>query len=292
LNALCQRLTGQSMSKTDITYETVRHGNQFQSTANMVCLDGQQAAGELSATEKAAEQSAAYQGIMGLEQELGALGYGLSERTLEIPASVRQAAITAGVYTTGQNIQEHMTDSAIKGMMHTILQQILDRKVEAGDFVYEYGAGATAGLHVATLQLPKIEGDLGSQTWQGTASPFKRDAQLDCVLKAMDSILTDPIFSEKIEMEGKVPIKSSSEKKQREKESKRKRQEEAIANGEMPAPSKGKKGKGNGKGGGKGGYVWMGAQDMQMMQMMRMMMMGGGCMGGKGYGGKGGKGKK
>jgi len=299
LNALCQRLTGHSMSKTDITYETVRHGAQFQSTAILTCLEAQQSAGELCDTDKAAEQSAAYQGVIGLEAELEALGYSLQERTLEIPAAVRQAAIQAGIFSAisaAQDIQDAMTDSSIKGMMNAILAQVLERKCEGGEVAYEF-SGVTGGLHVATLKLQMLEGELGRCTWTGTASPFKRDAQLDCALKAMESILTDPTYAEKINLEGAVNIRSSSEKKQKEKEAKRNKKQEAMESGEyVPSPKgkgKGKGGKGCGKmGGGKmpggGGMVMCGPEEIKMLAMMRMMMMGGGS--GKG-GGKGSKGK-
>jgi len=292
LNALCQRLTGQSMSKTDVTYETVKHGAQFQSTATLACLEGQQSAGELADTDKAAEQSAAYQAVIGLEAELEALGYSLQERTLEIPEAVREGAIQAGMFSAisaGKDIQDAMTDSAIKGMMNAILAQVLERKCEAGEVAYEF-SGVSGGLHVATLKLKMLEGELGRRQWTGTASPFKRDAQLDCCLKAMESILTDTTCAEKINLEGAVNIRTSSEKKQKEKEAKRQKRQEAMENGELP-PSKGKgKGKG-GKGGGKmgkptpdgGGMVMCGPEEIKMLAMMRMMMGGGG----KGSKGKG-----
>lgn len=285
LNGLCQRLSGQSMSKTDITYETVKHGTQFQSTAILSCLEGQQSAGELADTDKAAEQSAAYQAVIGLEAELEALGYSLQERNLEIPEPVKQAAIQAGAFsamTSAQDIREAMSDSAIKGMMNAILAEILGRKCEAGEVKYEF-SGVSGGLHVATLKLKMLSGELGRRQWTGTASPFKRDAQLDCCLKAMESILTDATYGD-INLEGKVNIRTSSEKKQKEKEGKRQKRQEAIDKGEYVPPAKGKgKGKGS-KGGGKmpggGGMVMCGPDEIKMLAMMRMMMKGGG----KGYG--------
>lgn len=279
LNGLVQRLSGHSMSKTDITYETVKHGAQFQSTAVLVCLEGQQSAGELCETEKAAEASAAQQSVIGLEAELEALGYSISDRTLEIPEAVKQGAIQAGMIsamTSEKDIQAAMTDSAIKGMMNAMLSQVLGRKLEKGEVEYEY-TSVDGGLHTASLKLKMLKGKLGSQQWTGTPSVFKRDAQLTCVMTAMESILQDATCSKKINLEGAVNIRTSSEKKKAEKEAKQKKRQEAMENGEYgPSPKgkgKGKGGKGGGKWGGKGGgggMVMCGPEEIRMLAMLRM----------------------
>lgn len=268
LNALLQRITGQSMGKTDITYDVVQHGSAYQCTTTINCLDGQQASGDMKASEKEAEQEAALQAILALEQDLKTMGYSITDRTLDVPPMLMQAVITAGIASEGQDISEALTDAAIKAIMHGVITKVVGRKLDKGDITYNFESSATAGMFHATLTLPSIPGELGTTTWQGADSPFRRDSQLDCALKALDSILTDPV-GVGLDLTGMVNIRTSAEKKAKEKASKREKQ--AASSGPLGFGGKGGKGKGGfgktkyaSKGGCKGGFpsgAQSGAQD-------------------------------
>lgn len=292
LNGLCQRITGQSMSKTDILYKTTKDGTSYQCTATLVCLSGQDATGEVLESEKAAEQSAALQAVQVIDDEISAMGYSIADRTLDIPDSVKAAAVRAGICSSEVEAQDVITDATVKAMLHAILTKILDKKLEKGDLDYTYTQNV-AGLHVASLQMKAIKGALGKKKWQGDASPFKRDSQLDCAMKAMDTLLSDKVHG-KVDLAGAVHIKTSAEKKGKD-------PKKALAS--AGGTSRGKNGKGKAKGAGKGkgkgkgmmdamkggAYMWVDPSDGHMWvdPQVAMMLMGGGMMP---YGGCGGKG--
>lgn len=241
LGALLQRITGKSMGKTDITFEVVEYGTEFQCTATLVCLDGQQASGELKPTYKDAEQHAALQAVLALEADLKNMGYSISERAVEIPTSVRQAAVAAGIVGEHQNVGEALTDAAIKAMLRTVVHKLLDRELEAGDLHYDFERAAAPGMYNGTLKLPNLPGVLGLTEWKGSDSPFKRDSQLDCSLKALDAILSDPLGA-CLDLAGSVNVRAPGEKKAKEKAAKREKY--AAMFGPLGCGFKGGKGKG------------------------------------------------
>lgn len=280
LNALLQRITGKSMDKGDISYQTIKHGNEYQCTTTMACLDGQQASGEMKPTDKEAEAAAAFQAILALEQDLKAMGYSIDGRVLDVPASVAQAVQTAGIISDGEDVSKALTDAHIKALMHGVLTKALDRQLDKGDISYNFEKAAAPGMFHATLKLVGLPGELGTTTWQGADSPFRRDSQLDCALKALDAILTDPI-GVGMDLTGMVRVRTNAEKKSKDKAAKKAKT--AASTGPLGLPNmggKGCKGKGKGKGkkGGKSGgngWVWMGpgAPDMDMGMADNQMAM-------------------
>lgn len=243
LGALLQRITGKSMGKTDVTFDVVEYGVEtFQCTTTLVCLDGQQASGELKSNPKDAEQHAALQAIMALDQDLKNMGYSISERALDIPTSVRQAAVAAGIVGQHQKVGDALTDSAIKAMLRTVVHKVLNRELEAGDLHYDFERAAVPGMHHATLKLPNLPGVLGMTEWRGSDSPFKRDSQLDCSLKALDTILSDPLGALVALAPGEVNVRAPGEKKAKEKAAKREKYTAMF--GPLGCGFKGGKGKG------------------------------------------------
>lgn len=267
LNSLLQRITGKSMEKSDISYQTVQHGKEYQSTVTMACLDGQQASGDVKPTDKEAEAAAAFQAILALEQDLKTMGYSIDARVLDVPASVAQLVQSQGIIGEGQDVSQALTDAHIKAIMHAVLAKALDRQLDKGDINYKFGRGVAPGMYHATLNVVGLPGKLGTTTWQGADSPFRRDSQVDCALKALDAILKD--YGAGMDLSGMKPVRTAAEKKQKDKAAKKAKT--AASTGPLGLPNmggKGGKGKGKGKKGGKSGgggagaggngWVWMG----------------------------------
>jgi len=68
-----QRTAGRAMKRDDVAYTTEANGELFQSTVKLVCRAGEEYAGELCASTKAAHQSAASFALQDLAAEIAAL---------------------------------------------------------------------------------------------------------------------------------------------------------------------------------------------------------------------------
>jgi len=263
LNGILQRITALSMGKDDIAYETVKHEDEYQCTVTMMCLDNKQVSGEMSADSKASEQNAALQAIEALQGEFKGLGHSveLSERSFDIPESVQLAAVQAGLCPTKEEATDAMTDFNIKAMLSAVVKKVLDRNAEKGEIVYDFEQASLADrLYVAKMKIPNLPNKLGQTTWSSKPSPFKRDAQLDAILQAMDAILSDEIAAN-IDLEGAV--RSASDKKKSDKR-RTKDSKQLASSGPLGIGGKGGS-KGKGK---KGDSGW----EWDMMNMMMTMM--------------------
>lgn len=293
LNALCQRITGESMGKTDIVYDTRRQDGGFQATVTLVCLSGQQATGDVCISEKEAERSAALFALVIMQSELNRTGESMEKQLHELSPVLEAAACSAGI-----NSPEELTDFAVKAMMHEAIKQALDRKLDKGDIICEYENGEKSGTFVAHLRLPAVPGDIGSTVFSGRESCFRRDSHIDACVKALEAVLSDPLIGYRIDLTDKIKVKTVAEKKAEEKQIRSRKLAEtkgviAPLNGKIlpltgkivPLAGKNQGVKGKAKGIGKGSktieaqsamYEQMAfemamANPMQMMNMMSMM---------------------
>eukprot|EP00927_Polykrikos_kofoidii_P038872 TRINITY_DN33313_c0_g1_i1.p1 TRINITY_DN33313_c0_g1~~TRINITY_DN33313_c0_g1_i1.p1 ORF type:complete len:504 (-),score=55.54 TRINITY_DN33313_c0_g1_i1:157-1668(-) len=67
-----QKYMQRTLTKKDLTYHTIQHGDKFQSTVVLVCLDGSAYTGEHCLTEKAAEHAAASRVLSAYADEVAA----------------------------------------------------------------------------------------------------------------------------------------------------------------------------------------------------------------------------
>lgn len=253
---LCQRYTGKSMDKGDITYTVSDFQGSFQATVKLDCINGQEFAGELCATQKDAEKAAAAQALEGLAQDIG-LGIG-NKRKAEGPQLI------------------------IKQKLREAVKQILARDLTETDVVFE--VKPAAGGHTATLKIPTVPGMLGKRVFMGTPSPFKRDTMLTAASKALDAILADAELSSKIDL-SKVKEQQPTKKAKTASSGGQQQQQQQAPKGNgkgqgMPTPQMMEmmmmmmmKGKGKGK---------FNQGDMTNMMNMMQMMSGKGGGGGSG----------
>mmetsp|Transcript_24245 Transcript_24245/g.75444 ORF Transcript_24245/g.75444 Transcript_24245/m.75444 type:complete len:429 (+) Transcript_24245:85-1371(+) len=127
-----------TLVKADIAYETAKIGEQFQSSVRLDCAGGQEFTGEVSATEKIAEHSAAQQAVM--NQHLWGPG----------------TAAPVVVAAPGNKRKAPDTSHNPKSELVTFLQRMIKRTMLKDDITYE--VAQTVGGYQATVTTPCFEG--------------------------------------------------------------------------------------------------------------------------------------
>lgn len=253
--------------KTDITYNTQKHGNSYQSTISLACLGGVAFVGELVATTKLAESAAANQVLKHYAAEIAQLNAMPKEKkSNKRPASAMSGDGT-GILQPAEKAQK-VDEGPIppKKEVNEICMKIVRRMLQKDEI--KYASQAVAGGFQATLRLSCLPGVYGENQFTGTVCSNKKEAELSVATIAVQTLKADTEFAE--------IINKPKEKKEK---------------GKGKGKTKGKgKGKGDGEqgggGGGEGGWdMGFGGMDMDpMMSMMSMMMGFGGGWGGGGMG--------
>lgn len=279
VNQFCQKKTGRTIGKTDITYNTVKHGNVFQSTITLGCLGGVAFVGELVGTAKDAEKMAAAQVVKHYAAEIAQLNAEPKTKNKRPAAALGGTGILQpGPPEKSQKVDADQTPSGPqppKKEIHEICMKIAKRQLSKTDLVYN--TGAVAGGFQSTLQLSCLPGVYGQNLFTGTVCPNKKEAEISVATIAVSTLRADAEMAEIIDKPKEVKTKGKGKGK-----------------------SKGKskdKGEGGEKGGGKGGGTWDGPSfdfggGMDPMMAMMTMMLAGGFDAGGGGRGAGGKKKK
>jgi len=276
---LCQRFTGKSMDKGDITYTTNDFDGQFQSTVKINCVSGQEFAGDLCASQREAEHSAAAQALEGLKEDMG-LARGAKRKNEDVYSLLKSEPL----------------NTHAKSKLREAVKMAIGRDLAEGDMLFDISEAATGG-YVCNLKIPCLPGALGTRSFFGSPSPFRRDTMLAAAAKALEVLMSDKNLG--IDPDKVLEVEAMDEERHKNKKKAKKQGSiEGGLSGEAPpwrskGASKGGKG-GCGKGGcgkGAGGKSWGGGWDSwgvdpSMMQMMMSMMAGmkGGGKCGKGKG--------
>lgn len=165
----CQRRCGHSMRAGDITYTVVREGSQFIATVTLKCFAGETFTGDLRADRKAAEQAAAEKVLQAFAKERASLGQ---------RAPKRRKVLSNGA---GEEIAPD-----VRNQLHEVCRRILGRAPQAGDIVYDIVV--ESALPSATLRLPCLQGELGSQVWVSPPCASKSEARLWVASMALRSM--------------------------------------------------------------------------------------------------------
>jgi len=103
LTQFLQRFIGRTMTKEDVVYTNVEEGGQWQATVRLNCKDGEEFAGELCATDKEAQQSAAAQALAAFASEIAALPEKVKKvKAPKAPKPVTAAAVVAPTVKAAQ----------------------------------------------------------------------------------------------------------------------------------------------------------------------------------------------
>lgn len=189
LVAFCQRKSASSMRQGDIVYTVEKWGAQYQATVKLNCLNGDEFAGELCATEKQAEQAAAHQALLAHAEELQTQ-QSLKRKAMEAASDpAKWARCTDEQFS----LDEVPPDPSVKGKLHTAVKQLLCREVDNTDIVYEISAtdeGMVASLTLPTLglEIPQFHG----KVWVGKPTMTKQGTRLSAAAQALAEIMARP----------------------------------------------------------------------------------------------------
>lgn len=155
-----------AMTKGDILYEVARIGEQFQATVKLNCTGGQEFTGEVSLTEKLAEQAAAQQALINCNMWL--------------PGTTPAPAV--------EGVKRKAPDpSSInpKSELVTFLQRLLKRTLVKGDVLYEQAA--TEGGVQVTVTLACYQ----SRQFAGEVCPAQKMAEASAAGQALGALAAE-----------------------------------------------------------------------------------------------------
>lgn len=230
-----------SVTPADIVYTVQQFPFGLQAVVKVICVDGQEFAGEVEAAQKNAEKSAALQALQAYGVDItGCTEWKKTKRPAEAAAQAPQPKKpkgappipgTPGVVTP-------------KGELNTLCSRISRAVMDKKSVVYEAGVVVGGGFQ-ATVTLACLPGIWATQPFAGEVSLKKGDAEQSAATFALAALKAD----------GEMMMKANEPPKAR-----------------TWTGSKGGKG-GKGKGGGKGHQAPPQTQIMQAQQFAHL----GGC---------------
>lgn len=169
----CQWSCGRPMGRKDVRYSAARQGGQHVATVRMNCFCGEEFVGAPQANRRRAEQAAAEKALRAFEKERAQMA--------------RAAPKRRRVQTSAAACDTH---PSVKQRLHDVCTRVLGHPPQAGDVVYE--VAAENGGVTATLRLPCLPGELGSQVWTSRLCISRHDARLQAAAAALATVLEDP----------------------------------------------------------------------------------------------------
>lgn len=198
LNEFLPIKLGRPITKKDFTYRVVEVApSQHQATLTLHCLADQQLAGEVCATPKDAQMSAAQQALTHYASEIAqhAQATGTKKKkkaAAQPPAETPSNVAVTGVATSTVAAPEKMQVDIVrdagnpKSQLNGFLPKKLDRPLTRTDFSYHVVQLAPGQLQ-ATLTLHC----LSDQQFTGEACAGKKDAEMSAAQRALDSYATE-----------------------------------------------------------------------------------------------------
>jgi len=147
LTVVLQRLVGRTLTKGDVAYEVAAVDSGFQATVKLVCLAGEEYAGEVCPTEKAAEHAAANQALLVNAEAVAALP------PSNKPPRRGKAKAAPGVRPPGPGPMQ--AEGNMKTELVNRLQMHCSRTMTKPDIVYE--VSELAGQFQASVKLMCLE---------------------------------------------------------------------------------------------------------------------------------------
>jgi len=243
LVCFCQRYTKKPVTKTDIMYNNVKFGNQFQSTVTVACMGGAQFAGEVALKDKEAEQNAAKMALINYAAEIASLTPGKHAGTNK----KRKADTLGGVPGGGSGVP---VDNA-KVQLNSALMRIVKRPMQKEDVTKN--TVKVGGGYQCTISMPCLPDQWKTMAWAGEVGANQKIAEENAAKHALAALQSDATFSALLSEPKEKVVKAQK-------------------------TEKGGKG-GGGKGGG-GGGGWYGGDGWDDLFGAMMSMMGGGYGGG------------
>jgi len=197
VNQFCQRFCQRPVTKTDIVYVTSKFGHQFghqfQTIVKLNCVQGQEYAGNLCATPKEAEKSAAMQVLANYEAQIKALP----------PVNSKETRKKATPFLTPAELAAKKARQAEEGdnpaitpktELNSLCMRIAKRYLQKGETVYE--CRKVPGGYQATVKLSALPGDWKDRVWAGEVFTTKQKAEQSAAEIALAQIQGDSEMSE------------------------------------------------------------------------------------------------
>jgi len=179
VNQFCQRFCKRPLTKQDIVYTTQKFPGGFQSTLKLVCIDGQEFAGELAPTQKDAEKTASQQVLTFYAEQINTM-------PKVVAAGKKKKRPASEIAPDPNAAAAHLTP---KSELNSMAMKIMRTGTEKNQVVYE--THQVVGGFQATVKLPGLPGEWGQQIWAGEVSSQRKDAEQSAASMALEAIVKD-----------------------------------------------------------------------------------------------------
>eukprot|EP00746_Dinoflagellata_sp_MGD_P006954 gnl/MRDRNA2_/MRDRNA2_113728_c0_seq1.p1 gnl/MRDRNA2_/MRDRNA2_113728_c0~~gnl/MRDRNA2_/MRDRNA2_113728_c0_seq1.p1 ORF type:complete len:248 (-),score=55.10 gnl/MRDRNA2_/MRDRNA2_113728_c0_seq1:17-760(-) len=193
VNQFCQRKCGRQITKADITYNTQKYGNQYQSTVSLACLGGVGFVGDLAGSQKDAEMMAAKQVVQHFAAEIAQLAAEPKTGTKR-PASAMSGAGILQPGAPGEKAPKIEQPKPPKQKINEICTKLAKRILTKTDVVY--GVNTVPGGFQCTLALPCLPGAYAAARFTGSVCSNKKDAETAVATIAVETLEADEELSE------------------------------------------------------------------------------------------------
>lgn len=204
----CQRYVSRPVAKDDIVYVVQKHPEGHQATIKLNCIEGHEFAGEFAANPKDAEKNAAKQ-VLDFYADLIATMPASGKHNKNKRKAPGEVESMAMVPITDVGLQVNAAEDPVakmqrlmpmpmpsevmrtsKSELNSHCSKILRRVMNKGEVLYE--TNNVPGGFQATVQMPGLPDEWGTQVWAGEVSAKKADAEQSVASIALDAIQADP----------------------------------------------------------------------------------------------------
>jgi len=201
VNQFCQRYCNRPISKDDVVYNIEKYPKGYQATVKLNCIEGQEFAGELAASQKDAEKHASQQ-VLDFYAEAIATMRKPPKKKKKRPASQPPGGDPAKVVKPGDPQPALDPSMSAKGHLNATVGKILRRVLEKDEVLYE--TQQVVGGYQSTVRMPGLEGEWGQQIWAGEVCGKKQDAEQSVAQLALDAVRADEGLMKKFNEPAKV----------------------------------------------------------------------------------------
>lgn len=194
LNQFLQKHLQRPVTKTDITYQTNKFGQQFQSIVKLVCLGGLEYAGHLETDAKLAERSAAQQALEAHGEEIAKLNevaFQSKKRKIASPEELAAKRQRSAEAAAAGELNPAVTP---KTQLNSLCMKIAKRYLQKGETAYE--CVKIGDVYQATVKLSCLPGEWQGKMWRGEAAPNRQKAEQNAAEEALKDIEADPEMAE------------------------------------------------------------------------------------------------
>mmetsp|Transcript_124057 Transcript_124057/g.312361 ORF Transcript_124057/g.312361 Transcript_124057/m.312361 type:complete len:374 (+) Transcript_124057:59-1180(+) len=190
LNQFCQKYCKKVISKADVIYESMKIGDQYQTTLTLACIGGAQFAGEPAVNQKQAEQNVAKIALEHYAEEVASLPVTVSKNNKKRKASA-SVSVDAGTIAVADPSMNN------RCLLNTALMKILKRPVTKED-VNKSNTQTALGFQ-CTIAIPGLPAEWAGLAWAGEAASNLKDAEESAATYTLEALRQDPTFAELID---------------------------------------------------------------------------------------------